>query len=134
MGDFFHENGINVGSNFGCTGKVHRYAASASSLLIIHTLEMGVFSSKDLDPADHNSVCIRPIAPMMPYVLWEPMEDQGPNAYHLVIRGDCPALATGVANRSNGDFATSDILLHVPMNDGKDYWRHLGRKDDILVM
>ncbi|ORZ03621.1 hypothetical protein BCR43DRAFT_413929, partial [Syncephalastrum racemosum] len=115
VGDFFHQNGVNVGSNFGCT-------------------EMGVFSSKDLDPADHNSVCIRPIAPMVPYVIWEPVDDHGPTAYHLVIRGDCPALATGVANRSNGDFATSDILRHEPTKEGKDYWRHLGRKDDILVM
>jgi long-subunit acyl-CoA synthetase (AMP-forming) len=66
-----------------------------------------------------------------PYVRWEPVKDE-PKQRSLIIRGNCPALATGISNRPDGDYDTNDLFMEV--SEGADHWRYLGRKDDTLAM
>lgn len=74
---------------------------------------------------------LRPLEPAASYAEWEPVDKEN-GVYHLVIKAGCPCMATGVANRPNGDYATKDLFKEDPPNSG--YWRHLGRNDDTLVM
>lgn len=69
---------------------------------------------------------------MEPYMLWEPV-DPAAGVYHLVVRGDCPSLATGAGNLPNGDIATNDLFRR-DEEAGPNAWIHIGRKDDVLVM
>ncbi|CDH50373.1 l-aminoadipate-semialdehyde dehydrogenase [Lichtheimia corymbifera JMRC:FSU:9682] len=72
----------------------------------------------------------RPSHIIKDYCHFEPYDEQA-GTYHLVIKSGAPNLATGVENRPDG-FGTNDLFIQDPPNSG--YWRHLGRKDDILVM
>jgi len=67
----------------------------------------------------------------MPYIRWEPVENE-PNQYSLIVKGNCPALATGISNRPDGDYDTSDLFMET--TKGSNQWRYLGRKDDTLAM
>lgn len=78
-----------------------------------------------------NWVLLRPVDSVEPYCDWEPF-DEANGVYHLVVKGSSPFMATGVANRANGDYATNDLFQMDPENPG--YWRHVGRQDDTLVM
>lgn len=74
---------------------------------------------------------VRFIEPMLPYIEWEPY-DNAERIYHLVIKAGCPFLASNVANREDGSYATSDLFREdMP---GSGYYTILGRKDDTLVM
>lgn len=52
--------------------------------------------------------------------------------YQQVVRAGSPFLATGVSNRANGDFATSDLFIASKTDEGGYYYA--GRTDDILIM
>ncbi|GAA5795101.1 hypothetical protein HPULCUR_000453 [Helicostylum pulchrum] len=52
--------------------------------------------------------------------------------YQLIVKKGSPFLATGVANRENGDYASKDLLVaSKTVKNGYDY---VGRTDDILVI
>ena len=74
---------------------------------------------------------LRPSSYVRRYCHWE-LVDEAEGTYHLLVKADYPALATGVGNRPNGDYATNDIFVRA--SPGSDYWEYLGRRDDTLVM
>lgn len=54
------------------------------------------------------------------------------DTYQIIVKKGSPFLATGVANRENGDFATKDLLI--ASKTVKNGYHYVGRTDDILVM
>ncbi|KAI8141740.1 hypothetical protein BJV82DRAFT_617342 [Fennellomyces sp. T-0311] len=112
VGDFFHSRNVNVHSAYGTT----------------ELCAMAISSMR----RDHKKwYAVKPASSVESYCYWEPF-DEAMGIYQLVIKANYPAMATGVGNRPNGDYATSDLFMQDPPNSG--YWRHLGRNDDTLVM
>ncbi|KAI8140030.1 hypothetical protein BJV82DRAFT_716146 [Fennellomyces sp. T-0311] len=111
-GDFLQAKGINVRSVYGTT---EINAMAISNIMDEH---------KEWD-------ALKIAMPLEPYYFFEPyIEEKG--IYHLVLKANYPAMATGVGNLPNGDYATKDLFKETPPNSG--YWSYLGRKDDTLVM
>lgn len=111
--------------------QVRLYTHNMKNLLTLSTtIETNATSSSDLYRGNKDWDLLRPIQMVEPYCTFEPV-DEAAGLYHLVVRGDSPFLATGVANRANGDYATNDIFKRV---GPKGYYRHMGRLDDTLVM
>lgn len=52
--------------------------------------------------------------------------------YQIIVKKGSPFLATGVANRENGDFATKDLVKE--SKTIKNGYNYAGRTDDTLVM
>ncbi|KAI9253371.1 hypothetical protein BDA99DRAFT_587258 [Phascolomyces articulosus] len=90
-------------------------------------LMLNVYGTTVVSISDRNT--IQPYKKLFPYFILEPYGD---STYHVVVRHDCPSLATGVGNRPNGDYATSDLIKEYPKGSGE--WSIVGRMDDILVM
>ncbi|KAI9485154.1 hypothetical protein BDB00DRAFT_773619 [Zychaea mexicana] len=111
-GDFLNARGMNVRSVYGTT-------------------EINAMAVSNITQGYEQWYAFRPALPLIPYCIWEP-HDEAKGIYHLVIKADCPALATNAGNRPNGDYATNDLFMEDPPKSG--YWRHLGRNDDTLVM
>ncbi|ORZ00285.1 hypothetical protein BCR43DRAFT_540226 [Syncephalastrum racemosum] len=112
VGDYFHSQGINIRNLYGTT-------------------EINVFACCKMSDDFKKWSLLRPVDSVQPYCDWEPF-DEANGVYHLVVKGNSPFMATGVANRANGDYATNDLFQMDPESPG--YWRHVGRQDDTLVM
>ncbi|ORY94131.1 hypothetical protein BCR43DRAFT_477660 [Syncephalastrum racemosum] len=113
VGDFYQQHGINVRNSIGAT-------------------EVNAFANADPDRKNKHWFSLIPKKMMEPYLRWELM-DETAGVYHLVVRGDCPSLATGAANLPNGDIATHDLFRR-DAEAGPNAWIHIGRQDDVLVM
>ncbi|KAL7332220.1 hypothetical protein PS15p_204296 [Mucor circinelloides] len=112
-GDYFHANNINVCNVYGMT-------------------EITFLLGSDMRKTkSHKWNILSPMKVAMPYIRWEPVENE-PNQYSVIVKGNCPALATGISNRPDGDYDTSDLFMETAK--GSNQWRYLGRKDDTLAM
>ncbi|KAG0174801.1 hypothetical protein DFQ28_004462 [Apophysomyces sp. BC1034] len=109
-GQFFHEHNINVRNEYGTT-------------------EINTFMSSNLDPKSPNWNALRPLRFLKEYCIWEPFEG---DVKHLAVKGDCPSLASGLALRDDGNYATNDIWRET--QPGSGFYNYLGRKDDTLIM
>ncbi|KAL9542716.1 hypothetical protein MBANPS3_008470 [Mucor bainieri] len=113
IGDYFHSNKINICNIYGMT-------------------EINLLFGCDMRKIKNNHWnTLSPMKFAAPYIRWEPVEDEA-NQYSLIIKGNCPALATGVSNRPDGDYDTNDIFQEI--SEGGNQWKYLGRKDDTLAM
>ncbi|KAI8139176.1 hypothetical protein BJV82DRAFT_660202 [Fennellomyces sp. T-0311] len=112
VGDFLCSKGLRIGNGYGSTET------------------MGVVMS---DITDHpKRWYIGKINDFVkPYCEWEPV-DEDSGIYHLVVKANCPCLATGVGNRENGDYATNDLFVRDKAKPG--YWLYVGRRDNMLAM
>ncbi|CAO3614543.1 unnamed protein product [Mucor fragilis] len=113
VGDYFHSNKVNVCNIYGMTE-------------ITFVLGSDMRKTKSIKWST-----LIPMQVASPYIQWEPVENE-PDQYLLVIKGNSPALATGVSSRPNGDIDTGDIFMEV--SKGSNQWKYLGRKDDTLAM
>lgn len=52
--------------------------------------------------------------------------------YQLIIKAGAPFLASNIALRSNGDYATKDLFTESPLV--KYGYTYVGRADDTLIM
>ncbi|KAI9485212.1 MAG: hypothetical protein EXX96DRAFT_598211 [Benjaminiella poitrasii] len=112
-GDFFHSNKVNICNVYGMT-------------------EINFVMACDMRKRKENKwIIMTPMKSAEPYIRWEPVENE-PKQRSLIIRGNSPALATGVANRADGDYDTNDLFMEIA--EGTNQWRYLGRKDDTLAM
>ncbi|KAI9250966.1 hypothetical protein BDA99DRAFT_469417 [Phascolomyces articulosus] len=112
VGDYLNSKGMNVRGAYGTT-------------------EINAMSVSNMSRNNTEWYALKPAKQILPYCIWEPYDD-AKGIYHLVIKADCPSIATNVGNRPNGDYATNDLFMEDPPKSG--YWRHLGRNDDTLVM
>lgn len=92
--------------------------------------EINAFASANFDRDNKDWILLKPLEMLEPYCIFEPV-DEAAGLYHLVVRGDCPFLASGVSNRANGDYGTNDVFKR---EGPEGYYRHMGRQDDTLVM
>ncbi|KAL7310836.1 hypothetical protein PS15m_010280 [Mucor circinelloides] len=112
-GDYFHANKVNVCNVYGMT-------------------EINFLMGGDMRKVKENKwIIMSPMRAANPYIRWEPVENE-PKQRALIVRGNCPALATGVSNRPDGDYDTNDLFMEIA--EGSNQWRYLGRKDDTLAM
>lgn len=132
-GNFYNEHGICVRNAYGTTGNFlrHLIRTALSYRSTFSCTEIGGVFINNVSRDFKDWFTLRPAPIVEPYVIWEPY-DEAMGVYHLVIRGDSPTMATGVGNTPEGNYATNDLFMEEPPNSG--YWRHLGRKDDTLVM
>ncbi|KAI9489192.1 hypothetical protein BDB00DRAFT_771221 [Zychaea mexicana] len=111
-GEYLHSKGLNVRNAFGAS-------------------EMGFVAGPDLSRNDKHWHHMKPPRVIAPYIFWEPLDKES-DTRQLVFTANYPALASNIANRPNGDYATGDLFIQDPPNT--DTWRHVGRLDDTLVM
>ncbi|RCH90806.1 hypothetical protein CU097_011041 [Rhizopus azygosporus] len=110
-GEKFHEYNINVRAIYGST-------------------EFGAVMAADLDRNSRNWYAFRPFIKDpngQEYCLFETVDC---DVKHMVIRGDCPNLATGLAQADG--YSSNDLFKEHP--DFSGYYIYLNRRDNILIM
>ncbi|ORX54040.1 acetyl-CoA synthetase-like protein [Hesseltinella vesiculosa] len=77
---------------------------------------------------------LKPLSFAEKFTIWEDAQMQtsdGAKLYRLVVKGDCPTLATGIINRDDGNHDTND-LFYKSIFPG--YYKYSGRQDDMIVL
>ncbi|KAG2199975.1 hypothetical protein INT47_000325 [Mucor saturninus] len=114
-GDWFHRHGVKVSNAYGTT-------------------EMGPSMTAGLDfSKGWNSMYPFVVDEKgVGYVQFETNDEDTPDIKHCYIRAECPLLAKGVHNRSDGGYSTNDLFREDVTSPG--YYIYVGRRDDMLVM